>query len=212
MFTGIIQSQGRVESIVRRAVNTELTISAPELVAEIDVGDSVAINGVCLTAERVSPTGSSFTATAVAETLSRTTLGKLQRGVSVNLELALLPTDRMGGHFLQGHVDAIGRCLSVTDKQGSWLIQFSYPSEFKQYLVEKGSIAVDGISLTAVAVHRDHFAVSIIPHTFTHTTLGAVRAGHEVNLEFDLIGKYIAKQQSLSRETITIEKLREYGY
>lgn len=212
MFTGLVQELGRIENISRNAGNAQLAIAAPELIGELKSGDSVAINGVCLTAESISTSRGTFTATAVMETLSRTTLGSVRRGDNVNLELSLRPSDRLGGHFLQGHVDAVGRCFNIRQLRGSWLLKFTYPSEFARYIVEKGSIAVDGISLTAYDITRDTFTVSIVPHTFNNTTLGDTKVGREVNLEFDLIGKYIAKQQGLDTGTITIEKLQEYGY
>jgi riboflavin synthase len=213
MFTGIIQDIGTIKLVQRRNGNTEFTIVSNRLAGDIKIGDSIAISGVCLTATSVDKGIGQFQVTAVDETLRRSTIGDLTHGNRVNLELALLPTDRLGGHFVQGHVDTVGRCAAIMQHTGSWQIRFEFPSEYGRYIVEKGSIAINGVSLTVYEVRKGQFAVSVIPHTWESTTLGQLKSGDRVNLEFDLIAKYVAKMNgSQNAETITLDKLREYGY
>ncbi len=213
MFTGIIQDIGKIELLRHYGENIEFTIFTGKLAADIRIGDSVAISGVCLTATAVDQKPRQFTVSAVGETLSRSALRELRQGDEVNLELALQPTDRLGGHFVQGHVDAVGRCVSVRQRSGSHELQFEFPREFAPYLVDKGSIAIDGVSLTVYDVTDTQFAVSVIPHTWEQTTLRSITSGTTVNLEFDLLAKYIAKQASARNgDAITEAKLREYGY
>ena len=213
MFTGIIQDIGRIRRLQRKGDNTEFTVFSDKLSHDIKIGDSVAISGVCLTASAVNSKAHEFVVTAVSETLQRATLGDLTNGGQINLELALQPTGRLGGHFVQGHVDTVGRCSAVLQRAGSWEIRFDFPQECGRYVVEKGSIAIDGVSLTVYDVKTTQFAASIIPHTWESTTLRLLKAGMRVNLEFDLIAKYIAKMTGLqTTDTITLDKLREYGY
>lgn len=213
MFTGIIQDIGRIRDIGRSGANLHLLVDSKALTDLIKIGDSVAISGVCLTVESLDAAGSWFRVTAVSETLKCTTLAGLRRGDPVNLELALLPTERLGGHFVQGHVDAVGECVNVAKSGDSWLLRFSYPKKYEELIIDKGSIAVNGVSLTAIEVKGGRFSVSVIPHTLGRTTLQFVGAGTSVNLEFDLIGKYI--QRIIKPETtegLTIEKLGRFGY
>jgi len=213
MFTGIIQDIGIIRRLQRKGDNTELTVFSDKLAHDIKIGDSVAISGVCLTASAVDPKAHQFIVTAVSETLQRATLGDLTGGAHINLELALQPTSRLGGHFVQGHVDTVGRCSAVLQRAGSWEIRFDFPQEYGHYIVEKGSIAIDGVSLTIYDVKPTQFAASIIPHTWESTTLRLLKVGMRVNLEFDLIAKYIAKMTGLQiTDTITLDRLREYGY
>jgi riboflavin synthase len=213
MFTGIIQDIGIIRRLHRKGDNTEFTVFSDKLADDIKVGDSVAVSGVCLTASAVDPRAHQFIVTAVSETLQRATLGDLTGGDQINLELALQPTGRLGGHFVQGHVDTVGRCSAVLQRAGSWEIRFDFPQEYGRYVVEKGSIAIDGVSLTVYAVKPTQFAASVIPHTWESTTLRLLKAGMRVNLEFDLLAKYIAKMTGLqTTDTITLDKLREYGY
>lgn len=212
MFTGIIQDLGRLESLRHSGSNADLVISSAKLADDVAVGDSVAVNGVCLTATSESK-ADSITLTAVAETLSRTTLGELRNGRMVNLELAMRAGDRLGGHMVQGHVDTTGELLSVKLAEGSWLLSFSYPREYASLLIEKGSIAIDGISLTAYNRTNERFTVSVVPHTWQNTTLGQLQPGSKVNLEFDLIGKYILNfQQSAADQGLTMARLRDAGF
>jgi riboflavin synthase len=213
MFAGLIQDIGEIKRLRRQGDNTEFTLFSDKLTHDIRIGDSVAISGVCLTATAVDPKAHQFVVTAVSETLKRTTVGDLTIGGQVNLELALQPTGRLGGHFVQGHVDTVGRCSVVHQHTGSREIRFDFPQESGRYVVEKGSIAIDGVSLTVYDVKPTQFAVSIIPHTWESTALHLLKVGMRVNLEFDLIAKYVAKMSGLQTAgTITIDKLREYGY
>lgn len=213
MFTGIIQDIGVIRARQRKGDNTEFTVSYDKLTHEIKIGDSVAISGVCLTATAVDPKAHQFIVTAVSETLQRATLGDLTSGDKVNLELALQPNGRLGGHFVQGHVDTVGRCSAVRQRSGSWEISIDFPQEYGRFVVEKGSIAIDGVSLTVYDVKLTQLTASIIPHTWVSTTLSRLRAGMRVNLEFDLLAKYIARMAGLRKsETITLDRLKEYGY
>lgn len=213
MFTGIIQDIGVIHSIARQGSNISFTISGDKLVDQINIGDSVAISGVCLTVTRVDLSAGRFLVTAVTETIGKTKLASLRQGDRVNLELALQPTDRLGGHFVQGHIDAVGDCLEINQAEGSWIISFRYPSRFAALLIEKGSIAVDGVSLTAYDRTENHFKVSVIPHTWQQTTFCRLQPGDSVNLEFDMLGKYILNYNKTTGATgLTIEKMREHGF
>jgi riboflavin synthase len=187
MFTGIVHERGRVSSIDEAAEGTRLRIDAPTIASTLAVGDSVSLAGACLTATQVS--NGSFWVTAVSETLSRTTLARLAAGDEVNLEPALRVGDPLGGHFVQGHVDGVGRVASV-DGGRVWI---EAEPEVLRYCVEKGSITVDGVSLTIAGLRGDAFEVALIPHTLEVTTLGALEAGDEVNLEVDVLAKYVEK-------------------
>ena len=195
MFTGIVRERGRVASMRQEPEGLRLEIDAPETASQLGVGDSVSISGACLTATAVS--NGRFSVTAVAETLDRTTLGRLAPEDEVNLETATRAGDPLGGHFVQGHVDAVGRIASV-DEGRVWV---EAAPEILRYCVEKGSITVDGVSLTIAALRGDAFEVALIPHTLEVTTLGAVEPGDEVNLEVDVLAKYVEKL--IDRDTIS---------
>jgi riboflavin synthase len=195
VFTGIVRERGRVASVEQSQEGLRLEISAPETASQLGVGDSVSISGACLTATAVS--NGSFSVTAVAETLSRTTLGGLAAKDEVNLETAARVGDPLGGHFVQGHVDGLGRVASVGD-DGRVLIEA--PPEILRYCVEKGSIAVDGVSLTISGLRDGAFEVALIPHTLEVTTLGALEPGDDVNLEVDVLAKYV--ERLTHRDTI----------
>ncbi len=190
MFTGLVQGIGSVAGIERSDDGARVTIATP-LVAELATGDSIAINGVCLTAVELD--GDSFAADAMNETLARTSLGDLAPGSQVNLELPLRATDRLGGHVVQGHVDGLGSILDVTDDGFARRIRIGAGPEVLRYIVEKGSIAVDGVSLTVTEVDDRSFTVSLIPETLQRTNLGAVDTGRRVNLEVDVLAKYVEK-------------------
>src|SRR5438132_1433082 len=208
MFTGLVETLGIVRRIDTDAHGRRLTIEAPAIAAESAVGQSVAINGVCLTV--VAHDKQTFTFEAGPETLRRTNLGELTVGERVNLERALRLSDRLGGHVVQGHVDGLGRILERT-KQGEWeLLWFSSPPELAEQMVSKGSIAVDGVSLTVVDVAADRFSAALIPHTLANTTLGFKRPGASVNLETDLFAKYIWK--CLQKGEVTPELLARTGF
>jgi riboflavin synthase len=187
MFTGIVRERGRVASMRQEPDGLRLEIDAPETASQLGVGDSVSISGACLTATAVS--NGRFSVTAVAETLDRTTLGRLAPEDEVNLETATRAGDPLGGHFVQGHVDAVGRIASVDDGR----VWIEAAPEILRYCVEKGSIAVDGVSLTIAALRGDAFEVALIPHTLEVTTFGAMQQGDDVNLEVDVLAKYVEK-------------------
>lgn len=191
MFTGIIEELGRVRSVERRGENAYITIEAHVVVEDTKHGDSIAVNGVCLTALDIQR--DSFAADVSRETLERSTLGRLQPGAAVNLERAVTPITRLGGHIVQGHVDARGRFLSVANHGGSWTVRIEYPTEIARYLVFKGSIAVEGISLTIAILADNYFEVAIIPKTWEITNFSQLNPGDEVNLEADMIGKYVER-------------------
>jgi riboflavin synthase len=191
MFTGLIEQIGTLERIEPSGQTARLWIAVPGLAAELTPGESVAVDGACLTVERAD--GGSFVAFASDETLSRTTLGQARPGREVNLERALRFGDRLGGHLVSGHVDATGTLLSLEPRGEGYLLRVEAPKEILDASVSKGSIAVDGVSLTLVDVMERGFTAAIIPETYRNTTLRARRPGDAVNLESDLIGKYVAK-------------------
>ncbi|PSR57493.1 riboflavin synthase [Adhaeribacter arboris] len=190
MFTGIIETLGQVKSIREENTNKHFTLEAA-ITPELKVDQSVSHNGVCLTVVNI--TDQEYTVTAIAETLQKTNLNRLEPGDLVNLERCMPANGRFDGHVVQGHVDQVGTCLSVIDQNGSWLYTFTYDSSLGNITVEKGSICVNGISLTVVNSQESQFSVAIIPYTYEHTNLKKVKPGDTVNLEFDIIGKYVAK-------------------
>ena len=191
MFTGIIEELGSVRSIEERGENARIVISAHVVTEGTNHGDSISVNGVCLTALDIHP--DSFAADVSRETLLRSTLGNLKPGAPVNLERAVTPATRLGGHIVQGHVDARGQFAGLEDHGESWTIRIAYPKEIARYLVFKGSVAVEGISLTISALTDDYFEVAIIPKTWQVTNLSHLKPGDGVNLEVDVIGKYVEK-------------------
>jgi len=191
MFTGIIQKIGFISSVKCREQTAILHLTVNELISELQPGSSIAINGVCLTVRDQS--FNSIKTDLSMETLNRSNLGKIKPGDPVNLELPLLPTTRLGGHFVQGHVDTTTEVYSIEKSQEFATFQFLLPDLIKPYVVEKGSIAVDGISLTVSKLQKDFFEVSIIPHTLKHTNLGYRLRGDQVNIECDVLAKYVKK-------------------
>ncbi len=190
MFTGLVAATGTVESLERDGGGVRLRVRS-ELAGELGPGDSVAVNGVCLTA--VEPDGNGFSADVMEETLRRSSLGPLGTGDAVNLELPLRAGDRLGGHIVQGHVDGTGEVDSVREEGLSRVVRIAAPADLLRYVVEKGSIAVEGVSLTVSAVEQEAFEVSLIPETLERTTLGAAAPGRTVNLEVDVLAKYVEK-------------------
>ena len=190
MFTGIIEAQGKVLRIEKEDENIHFLLTCPFL-TELRVDQSVSHNGVCLTVCEIGP--DFYRVTAIRETLMKTCLGLLAPGDSVNLERCMPANGRFDGHIVQGHVDTVGTCMEIRDDNGSRRIWFSFPPEFENLIVEKGSVCVNGVSLTVVDCGRDYFSVAIIPFTWEHTNLGEVSTGSQVNLEFDVLGKYIRK-------------------
>ncbi len=191
MFTGIVEELGEVTGVEEQTDAARLTIRGPQVVAEARHGDSIAVNGVCLTV--VETDGTSFTADVMAETLARSSLGALRVGSRVNLERPVTLADRLGGHLVQGHVDGTGEVLARTPAEHWELVRVSLPDGLARYVVEKGSITVDGVSLTVVEVGADWFTVSLIPTTLELTTLGRKGPGDPVNLEVDIVAKYVEK-------------------
>ncbi len=191
MFTGIIEAVGKVTNIERQGEAVRLTVSAPQIAEDVRIGDSVCINGVCLTA--TSTQAPQMTFDAVHETMRRTSLGNLQIGEGVNLERSLPVGGRLGGHIVQGHVDGAGRIASIRPVGNSWFVYIDAAPELMRYIVTKGSVAIDGISLTVVDAADRTFSLSVIPHTWDQTTLREKRAGDPVNIECDIIGKYVEK-------------------
>ncbi|MCA9248558.1 MAG: riboflavin synthase [Planctomycetales bacterium] len=191
MFTGLVECLAEVAEIIDEPPGKRLVIRAPQIAAEATLGESIAVNGCCLTVVAINQ--ATFAFEAGPETLSRTNLGQLQAGSRVNLERSLQVGDRLGGHFVSGHIDAVGR-LDQRDEDGEWAtFWFRVPPELTRQMVSKGSIAVDGVSLTLVDVEPDRFSVQLIPHTLSVTTLGALKPGDPINLETDLLAKYAQK-------------------
>jgi riboflavin synthase len=191
MFTGIIEELGSVRSVEERGENARIIIKAQVVTQDTKHGDSISVNGVCLTALDIQQ--DSFAADVSRETLVRSTLGRLQPGTPVNLERAVTPATRLGGHIVQGHVDGRGQFARVEDLGESWTLRIAYPKEIARYLVFKGSVAVEGISLTIAALTDDYFEIAIIPKTWEVTNLSHLKPGDDVNLEVDVIGKYVER-------------------
>ena len=195
MFTGIIEAQGLIKKIKETGANKSFWIKS-SISQKLKVDQSVAHDGVCLTIEEVK--NNSHRVTAVDETLSKSTLANWQVGNTVNLERCLKLDARLDGHLVQGHVDAIGTCINKEEKEGSWLFSFQFPEKFSELIIEKGSITINGISLTVFNVSVNTFDVAIIPFTFENSNIKSIEQGHKVNLEFDMIGKYINRKLSLN--------------
>jgi riboflavin synthase len=193
MFTGIIETLGTVQEIRKNEDNYDITI-ASSITNELKVDQSVAHNGVCLTV--VSISDSNYIVTAIKETIQKTNLSDWNVGDLVNLERAMRLGDRLDGHIVQGHVDQIGTCINVENANGSWYFTFEYNPDLKNLTIEKGSITVNGVSLTVVNSKKNEFSVAIIPYTYENTNFKFIKIGTKINLEFDVIGKYVAKLQS----------------
>lgn len=212
MFTGLIEDTGRVAVMNRRGEAGLLTVESSLPMSEIGIGDSVAVNGACLTVTEKG--GQTVTFDVSPESFSRTTIGKLRSGSRVNLERALKLGDRLGGHIVSGHVDCCGRLTRIESRSGNHQLYFSLPVEHARYLVEKGSVTIDGISLTVNSVSQDGFSVNIIPLTFAKTTLELIRSGDEVNIETDIIGKYVERllQPWKTGGNLSMRTLAENGF
>ncbi len=209
MFTGIIESTGRIAHVDDLGGGKRLTIEA-DLAPDLRVDQSVSINGACQTVVDVDPDASTFAVDTIEETLRKTTFGALTAGTPVNLERALQAGDRLDGHFVQGHVDATGTVVDVAQEATDWLYTIRFEPEYAAYLIPVGSIAVDGISLTVARLEDDTLTVAIIPHTYENTNVSAAwTEGAAVNLEFDLIGKYVARSLSASGDTPSPDALAE---
>ena len=215
MFTGIVEEVGKIKKIERNTVSAKLSIEADKVLQEVKEGDSIAVNGICLTVTYF--TKNSFTADVMHETMNRTTLGKLKENSPVNLERALSVMGRFGGHMVSGHIDGRGKIVGIEKDDNAVLFTIETTEKILRYIVEKGSIAINGISLTVARVDRKNFTVSVIPHTLRVTSLGSFQKGDEVNLENDIVGKYIEKLLGLScpekkESTLTMDFLIKNGF
>ncbi len=215
MFTGIVEELGLVKLLSVRVDIAQLQMYAQTVLTDVKLGDSISVNGVCLTV--VSFSAREFAVDVMPETLRRSNLMELKPGDSVNLERALTLGGRLGGHLVSGHVDGVGRIAERRLEGNAVLFRFSVPSEVLRYIISKGSVAVDGISLTVADTGLDWFSVSVIPHTVSHTTLGRKREGEKVNLENDLIGKYVerllfAQRDEKQKEDISVDFLMKTGF
>lgn len=197
MFTGIIEQMGLVEAIEISGTNATFWISSP-ISAELKIDQSLSHNGVCLTIEEIK--GNQHLVTAIDETLSKTNLGAWKRGTLINLERCMIMNGRLDGHIVQGHVDATAVCKKKLTLDGSWEFTFEFDTQFAHLVIEKGSITVNGISLTCFNVTNNSFTVAIIPYTFKHTNMHQLEEGHSVNIEFDIIGKYIQRMAQLKQD------------
>ncbi|MGI5835032.1 MAG: riboflavin synthase [Chloroflexota bacterium] len=212
MFTGIVEETGIVESLIQSGGGYHLRVRGKTVLEGLKLGDSIAVNGTCLTVTRFDASG--FTVGLSPETLRRTNLGELRSGSKVNLERALRPTDRMGGHFVQGHVDGVATVTERRREADALAIRFKVPEDLSRYIVEKGFIAVDGISLTVTACGEGWFEVTLIPFTQQMVTLGEKGVGDKVNIEVDIISKYVESflARRESRRGITADFLAEQGF
>jgi len=215
MFTGIVEEIGSIKGVRRGAASAQLTVGAERVLEDARVGDSIAVNGVCLTVVHLAPY--EFTADVMAETLSKTNLGALVAGDRVNLERALRLEDRLGGHIVSGHIDGVGTITRLEKHDIATLVTIRAPREVMRYIIKKGSVAIDGISLTVVDFQADSFQVSLIPHTAHATALGLKKVGATVNLEGDVIGKYVERlaafrESSGEESKISLNFLAEHGF
>lgn len=214
MFTGIIEEVGKVAKIEQRGENRRMTIAAPEAPRELEIGHSVAVSGVCLTALDIKP--KSFSADLAPETWARTSFSRMHEGALVNLELPMKADGRFGGHIVQGHVDGVGTLIELERIKDSenWWLHIEIPSEIEKYTVFKGSICIEGISLTVARIEGNRCTIAVIPHTVEMTNLGSLKAGDPVNLEADLIAKYVEKMMkgAPAQTALTVEELVEQGF
>lgn len=194
MFTGIIENLGTVEKLEKENGNLHLTFNSA-ITAELKIDQSVAHNGVCLTVVNIE--NDNYVVTAIQETLDKTNIGALKVGDLVNIERAMKLGDRLDGHIVQGHVDQTAECISISEEDGSWVFTFEYDKDLSNITIEKGSITVNGVSLTVVNSKINQFSVAIIPYTYEHTTFKTLNVGDKVNLEFDVIGKYVKRLNDL---------------
>ncbi len=214
MFTGIIEELGSIRRITSSPKGARVEVTAGTILSDARLGDSIAVNGVCLTVVDQGPDW--FAADVSDETLRRTSLRQMRIGTKVNLERPLTPSSRLGGHIVQGHVDGVGEFVEARPSGQGWVVRVKFPKDLGRYIVEKGSIAVDGISLTVASLGDDYFEIAIIPHTWKMTNLGSLDRGAALNLEVDVIAKYVERMMqahtSESGRKLTIEGLTEMGY
>jgi len=215
MFSGIVSGVGIVNQIIRKNAGAVLTVQGGDGFSGFESGESIAVNGVCLTVR--DSTKGTFTVDLSTETINRTCFKIIEEGASVNLERSLTSSDKISGHFVSGHVDCVGRISFIDHKSGEKIFCFEYPTEYTPYIIEKGSVAIDGISLTAFSCAGNVFSVSIIPFTFSHTNLASRKMGDTVNIECDMIGKYVYKACETillsgdADKQVSLEMLRRQG-
>lgn len=205
MFTGIIEEVGKLKSVKSTAGGLSIEVEAKKVLEDSKLGDSIAINGICLTITDLK--SDSFDFDVSQETINRTNIKDLKVGSFVNLERALRPIDRMGGHIVQGHVDTVGKISAVIQKGEHWEFKITFPSEYRKYVIEKGSIAIDGISLTVNEIVNNNISLNIIPHTIQNTNLQYRKIGDNVNIEFDIIGKYVLNIMKYGKNEGNLENL-----
>ncbi len=213
MFTGIVEEIGTISQVQRTGQPYELTIQAQTVLEGTRLGDSIAVNGTCLTVTRLA--AASFTVGVSPETRTRTNLVHLREGSSVNLERSLTPTSRMGGHFVQGHIDNTGIVTAFRPEENSLWVTIQAPEDLMRYIVPKGFIALDGVSLTVVDARDDHFTVMLVDYTQQHIVLSAQKPGYQINIEVDVLGKYVEKiinHRLVTKKDISLEFLAEHGY
>jgi riboflavin synthase len=214
VFTGLVEGIGAITALQPQAEGLRLSVSAPFNLAEVKLGDSIAVSGPCLTVVALTP--HQFTVEVSPETLQRTNLGRKVVGAKVNLERALKVGDRLGGHIVSGHIDCLGTVTRLRQGPRHWTLTVQLPHPWSRYVIEKGSVAVDGVSLTVNTVHGEEFSVNIIPHTAQQTTLQDLRVGDQLNVETDIIGKYVEKLLQAHRPAghsdITLEMLARHGF
>lgn len=209
MFTGIVEEIGEIAAVASGAKSARLTIKGDMIFSDLKLGDSVSVNGVCLTAAQIS--GKTFTADVMAETMRRSNLGALKKGSRVNLERAMAADGRFGGHIVSGHIDGTGIVRSFEKEDNAVWLTVTADEKLMRYIIEKGSIAIDGVSLTVARVFRDAFAVSLIPHTAAETILLMKKTGDKVNLECDIVGKYVEKLIG-KQSGLTEDFLKKYNW
>jgi len=215
MFTGIIEELGKISAFEKNSAGAKIKVSASIVTTDTNEGDSISVNGVCLTAIAINQ--NSFSANISPETLNRSTLGNLKIGAKVNLERAVTPSTRLGGHIVQGHVDGKGKFLKAVQEGDFWTVRIGFPPETAKYFVYKGSVAVEGISLTIANLTENYFEIAVIPKTWELTNLSTLQENDEVNLEADIIAKYVERivffnERKEHTETITIDKLKKLGF
>ena len=207
MFTGIVEETGKIKAIT----NSSICISASKVLEDTKIGDSIAVNGVCLTVTDLKQ--NEFNADISQETLKVTALSELKSGSNVNLERALTLSSRLGGHIVSGHIDAVGKIYSVSQEKEFYNISIEFPSEFKKYVVKKGSITINGISLTIAEENENIVTIAIIPHTYNNTALKDLKTGSNVNIEFDILAKYVEKNLSTKNNSnISVDFLQRNGF
>lgn len=212
MFTGIVEEVGTVAALEKRGEKIVLRVRAETVLEDTKIGDSIATNGVCLTVTSMAE--GSFTADMMTVTAKKSALDQLRPGSAVNLERALLPTTRMGGHIVQGHVDTVGKVQGIEPKEGGYLLHIGVDPSWAPYFVAQGSVTLNGVSLTLARAGRSDFSVSLIPETLRSTNLGALKPGDPITVEFDIVGKYLLRQNEVAEEASPLDMnfLRKHGF